>query len=197
VVNEFLEYPQNGHRYRLGVDVALREDWTVISVLDLTDRKIKYVYRTNKIDLELVLSRIENEARKWTTNQGPPEVVLDATGMGDPIYEALVQRGLNILPVKFTQMNKRQMVDNLAMLFNRDEIKIPNYAWLIDELKDYRYSRSEATGKYFYGAPQGKHDDGCVSLMLACYQLPPIQQVRTFNSTPITGKFNRWTGVEY
>jgi hypothetical protein len=195
VVDEFREYPENGHRYRLGVDPALREDWTVISVIDLTDHKFKYVYRTNKIDLELVLSRIENEARKWTTNLGAPEIIMDTTGMGDPMYESLVSRGLINQPVKLNNTNKRLMVDNLAMMFNQDKIKIPRYEWLVDELKDYRYSRSESTGKYFYGAPQGKHDDGVCALFLACYQLPPIQSIQINRRQPDIGIYNPFTGV--
>lgn len=197
VIDEFREFPENGHRYRLGIDPALREDFTVIAVIDLTDHRIKYVYRTNKIDLELVLSRIENEARKWTTNLGAPEIIMDTTGMGDPMYEALVSRGLNIQPVKINNTNKRLMVDNLAMMFNQDRIKIPRYEWLIDELKDFRYSRSESTGKYFYGAPQGKHDDGVCALYLAVYQLPPLQPIQFNRRSGQQGKYNIFTGVEY
>lgn len=195
VVDEFREYPEAGHRYRIGVDPALREDWTVLSVIDLTDHKFKYVYRTNKVDLELVLSRIENEARKWTTNLGAPEVIMDTTGMGDPMYESLISRGVNVQPVKLNNTNKRLMVDNLAMLFNKDAIKIPRYSWLIDELKDFRYSRSEATGKYFYGAPQGKHDDGVCSLFLAAYQLPPLQPISLNRGFQQQGIYNEFTGV--
>ena len=202
VVDEFRDFPESGHKYRIGVDPALREDFTVLAVIDLTDHKIKYVYRTNKIDLELLLSRIENEANKWTTNMGKPEIIMDTTGMGDPIYEALIGRGVDIQPIKFGGRVKRmskgikqKMVDNLAMMFSKDEVKIPRYDWLIDELKDYRFHKMES-GTYKYGAPPGKHDDGVVALFLACYQLPPLIPVTRVRNSQLlqSHKPNRFTG---
>lgn len=197
VVDEFRDYPEAGHRYRIGFDPALREDWSVIAVVDLTDHKVKYVYRTNKIDAELLLSRIENESNKWTSTSGRPEIVMDTTGMGDPIYETLASRGLTITPVKFTNQTKREMVKNLALRFNKDQLKIPRYDWLIDELKDYRYTRSEKTGAYFYGAVQGKHDDGVTALMLAYWQIPPLAPILYQRHNENQGIFNRWTGVAH
>ena len=196
VIDEFRDFPEAGHRYRMGLDVALREDFTVITVLDLTDRKVKYCYRTNKTDAELIIERIINESQKWTTDAGQPEIVMDTTGMGDPIYERLVARGLSITPIKFGQKNKMEMVKNLALLLNKDEIKIPRYEWLIDELKDYRYDKLPS-GRYKYGAPSGKHDDGVVSAMMACWQLPPqyIPRQRSINGH--SGIFNKFTGVQH
>ena len=199
VVDEFRDYPEAGHRYRMGIDPALREDWTVISVIDLTDHKFKYVYRTNKTDLELLLSRIELEANRWTTDMGRPEIIMDTTGMGDPIYETLVAKGMSITPIKLGNQNKMEMVKNLGLLFNQDKIKIPRYEWLIDELKDYRYNRLPS-GKYRYGAPEGKHDDGVVSLFLAAYQLPPMASVgRTIRSNYYggAGVYNKFTGLDH
>ena len=200
-VDEFRDFPESGHRYRIGFDPALREDWSVIAVVDMTDRKTKYVYRTSKIDVELLLTRIENEANRWSTDREKPEIIMDTTGMGDPIYEQLIARGVPITPIKFGgrirkggQGTKQKMVDNLAMLFNKDEIKIPRYDWLIDELKDYRYHKME-TGNYKYGAPPGKHDDGVTALMLAYWDLPPIVPViRQQSPESQSHKLNRFTG---
>lgn len=195
VIDEFREYPEAGHRYRIGLDVALREDFTVISVLDMTDWKFKYVYRTNKTDGELILERIINESRKWTTNAGQPEIMMDTTGMGDPMYERLVSQGLSIVPIKFGQKNKMEMVKNLALRLNKDEVKIPRYEWLIDELKDYRYERLPS-GKYRYGAPVGKHDDGVTSVMLAVWQLPAQQSAVSNFRNQYPRQYNKWTGTE-
>lgn len=196
VIDEYREFPEVGHRYRIGLDVALREDWTVISVLDLTDWKFKYIYRTNKTDAELILSRIQLESNRWTTNTGRPEIMMDTTGMGDPMYETLTAKGLNITPIKFGQKNKMEMVKSLALKFNKDEIRIPRYDWLIDELKDYSYIKLPS-GRYRYGAPPGKHDDGVVSLMLACWQLPPKQPVRLPFSNQPQGIWNEFTGIAH
>lgn len=193
VIDEFREYPEQGHRYRIGLDPALREDWSVIVVLDLTDHVVKYVYRTNKIDAELLYSKIENEANKWTTDAGKPEIMMDTTGMGDPMYDSLVSRGLIITPVKFSNKSKFNMVNNLSVKFNKDEAKIPRCEWLIDELKDYGYTRLES-GRYKYGAPIGKHDDGVSALMLAYHDLPPRMGVKRSTLNSNYQQLNRYTG---
>ena len=51
-------------------------------------------------------------------------MVLDATGVGDPIHENLVSKGLVIEPVKFTNDRKTQMVQNLMLLLKRVVCKI-------------------------------------------------------------------------
>lgn len=193
VVDEFREFPESGHRYRIGFDPALREDWSVFTVMDLSDHRVKHVYRTNKIDAELLLERAQNMVNTWTTTAGRPELIMDTTGMGDPLYDQLVYRGIPVHPVKFTSSTKRQMVDNLAILFNKDAIKIPRYEWLIDELKDYRFERL-LTGRYRYGAPVGKHDDGVTSLFLACWELPPRQPVVRSERRQYEENLNRFTG---
>lgn len=196
VVDEFREYPEAGHRYRIGFDPALREDFSVLSVMDLTDYKVKYVYRTNKIDAELLVERTINMSHHWTTEMGPPEIVMDTTGMGDPLYERLASQGVNILPVRISSNKiKLDLVSSLAIRLNKDEIKIPRYEWLIDELKDYRYEKLPS-GRYRYGAPSGKHDDGVISLCLLCYQLPPkITPMRSMRRME-EGMYNRFTGRE-
>jgi len=195
VVDEFREFPEVGHRYRIGFDPALHEDWAVITVLDLTDWKVKYIYRTNKIDAELLYTKVENEVNRWTTNAGRPEVVMDTTGMGDPMYDTLVKKAISIFPVKFTNKSKFEMVKNLMTLFNKGEIKIPRCEWLIDELKCYGYERLPS-GRYRYGAPTGKHDDGVTSLMLVCWQLPPKSGVINPNRNyQYSNNYNKFTGI--
>jgi len=194
VVDEWREFPEAGHRYRLGVDPALRQDWTVISVIDLTDWKVKYVYRTNKVDAELLYTKIENEANRWTTDAGAPEIQFDTTGMGDPMYDSLTKKGLGITPIKFTNKSKMQMVEQLEVMFNHGNIKIPRCEWLIDELKEYTYEKLPS-GRYRYGAPSGRHDDGVTSLMLATYNLPPKFSVtRSSQNTNQQYKYNKYTG---
>jgi len=196
VVDEFRDFPESGHRYRIGFDPAFREDFSVFAILDMTDWRFKYVYRTNKIDIELLLERAQNIVNTWTTDAGRPEMVMDSTGMGDTIFDHLSTRGIPITPIKFTSAgNKQLLVRNLSKMLSRDEVKIPRVDWLIDELKDYRYRRLES-GRYKYGAPSDKHDDGVTSLMLATWQLPPKMSVtRSMRNNPLGNyKPNKYTG---
>jgi len=122
-----------------------------------------YYDRFNQIDWQLQKSRIEAVARRYNN----AKIKLDATGVGDPIYEDLKRVGLTVEPIKFTAQNKKQIVDNLIIAFENDKIKIPNIPEVIEELQSYTYTMSESTGHVRYSAPSGKHDDIVISLALA------------------------------
>jgi hypothetical protein len=196
VIDEWRDFPEQGHRYRIGFDPAFREDFSAFVVLDMTDWKIKYVYRTNKTDIEMILDKAELMFNTWTTSAGRPDIIMDSTGMGDLLFDKLSTKGYSITPVKFTSAgNKQTMVRNLATRLSKDEIKIPKVDWLIDEFKDYRYRRMDS-GRYKYGAPQGKHDDGVTAVMLATHDLPPMKAVLRARLNQYTeGKFNKYTGI--
>lgn len=159
--------PVMGRQYIIGVDLAKYEDWTVIIVLDKTSHEVVYFDRFNKIDWNLQKSKIEAVARRY--NNG--KVRIDATGVGDPIYEDLQRTGINIEPFKITSANKKQLVENLVLLLEQDKIKLPDIPELIDELESFAYDLNERTGNISYCAPSGKHDDCVISLALAVWQL--------------------------
>lgn len=144
----------------------------------------------------MILDKAELMFNTWTTSAGRPDIIMDSTGMGDILFDKLSTKGYSITPVKFTSAgNKQTMVRNLATRLSKDEIKIPKVDWLIDEFKDYRYRRMDS-GRYKYGAPQGKHDDGVTAVMLATHDLPPMKAVLRARLNQYTeGKFNKYTGI--
>lgn len=167
--------PEVGHRYKIGVDLAKHEDYTVITVLDLMTFKVVAIDRFNQIDWNLQKARIEAITRKYNN----AEVWVDSTGVGEPIYEDLATTGLNIAPFKFTEQSRKDLLNNLAIKFELDKIKIPNDQILIDELKSMRYDLVSERGKLRVQVPEGLHDDCIMSLALAVWEMPdlPIKQI--------------------
>jgi len=167
--------PKVGHRYKIGVDLAKHEDYTVITVLDLMTFKVVAIDRFNQIDWNLQKARIEAIARKYNN----AEIYVDSTGVGEPIYEDLATTGLNIAPFKFTEQSRKDLLNNLAIKFELDKIKIPNDQILIDELKSMRYDLVSERGKLRVQVPDGLHDDCIMSLALAVWEMPdlPIKQI--------------------
>ena len=108
-------------------------------------------------------------------------MVLDATGVGDPVYENLVSKGLVIEPVKFTNDRKTQMVQNLMLLIEEGCVQIPLPGQSLDpshdtatmwaELEAYTYTITP-TGRIRYEAPRGFHDDTVTALFLAASAMP-------------------------
>ncbi len=156
-------------QFQLGVDLAKYHDWTVLTPFNLNNFIVYPQERFNQIDWNLQKAKIEATARRFNNALVWP----DATGVGDPIVEDLKARGLDIggenqEGFKFTELSRRQLLDNLAILLEQDKIKIPNDEGLINELESFQYSLTE-TGKIKINVPDGKTDDRVMSLALAVW----------------------------
>lgn len=155
---------EKGHRYQLGVDLAKYQDWTVITPFDLYTFQVGEQIRFSQVDWNLQKARIEAEARKY----GNAKVVIDSTGVGDPIVEDLARTDLPIEAFKFTETSRRQLLDHLSLMLAQDKIKIPKDEGLIGELKSMQFSLTD-TGKIRVNVPENLTDDRIMSLALAVW----------------------------
>lgn len=157
--------PEEGHKYKLGVDLAKYQDWTVITKLDLSEMKVLRQDRFNQIDWNLQKSMIEAKSRRFFNARAD----IDSTGVGDPIVEDLQRTGLQINAYKFTETSRRQLLDNLAIMLEQDKIKLPEDEGLLSELEAFRFELSEQ-GKIKVRVPENMTDDRVMSLALACWE---------------------------
>lgn len=152
--------------FQLGVDLAKYQDFTVITPFNLNTFRAYPQDRFNQIDWNLQKARIEATALRYKA-----KVKIDATGVGDPVVEDLKSRGLNISDddaIKFTEITRMNLLNNLAMLLEQDKIQIPNDEGLLMELESFQYSLT-LLGKIRVGAPETMHDDRVMSLALAVH----------------------------
>lgn len=162
-----------GHRYKIGVDLAKYQDYTVITVLDLMTFNVIEIDRFNQIDWNLQKAKIESIYLRYQK----PLLTMDSTGLGDPIYDDLVGRGMdNIMSFKFSESSRKDLLTNLQMLLEQGKIRLPehnpHYEALISELQSMRYEIVGERGKTKIMVPEGLHDDMIMSLALACWELP-------------------------
>lgn len=162
--------PIKGQLYVMGVDLAKHEDFTVITVFDRATNRQVYQARFNMLDWVFQKKKIISVA-KWYNNA---LVVLDATGVGDPIYDDLVREGLAIDPVKITNEVKKDLIEKLMLYIEQMRVHfIPDDATR-GELESFTYDIT-AMGNVRYSAPPGMHDDIIVSLALSVRALFPPQ----------------------
>lgn len=154
--------------YQMGVDLAKYQDFTVIVVVDRHTHHVVYFERFNRLDWAFQRSRIENVARRYGGNQCT--INIDSTGVGDPVVEELTRQNLTVMPYKFTNDLKEQMVRNLANLIEQNKITYPEIPELIRELEDYTYELLPS-GRVRYNAPDGQHDDAVVATFLAFWNI--------------------------
>lgn len=161
--------------FQIGVDLAKYQDWTVITPFNLNHFIAYPQERFNQVDWNLQKARIEAAARRHVAVDTFQTALIwpDATGLGDPIVEDLKARGLRIggdnsEGFKFTELSRKQLLDNLAILLEQDRIKIPDDEGLIAELEAFQYRLTE-TGKIKVGVPDGMTDDRVMSLALSVW----------------------------
>lgn len=153
---------QDGHIYAFGVDWGRSNDYTVVTVIDMTDRAVVALDRFTQVDYTLQLGRLRALYERFR----PEVVIAEQNSMGGPMVEALMQNGMPVQPFLTTNATKAAAIDALALAFERGELRIPNDPTLIAELQAYEMDRLPS-GMYRYGAPVGMHDDHVISLALA------------------------------
>lgn len=140
----------------LGIDLAKTNDWTVIYGARARDRRNCYFERMQALTWPEQKRRIRR-AVSTCYRQGAEHVMLmmDSTGVGDPIVDDLEVEGYDVVPINFST-HKINMVRALAK--DLEEV----HAWILPdymhEFTDYTMTMSEA-GKMKYSAPEGEHDD--------------------------------------
>jgi hypothetical protein len=161
-----LEGNKMGEHYTIGVDLGKSHDFTVITVINDKTCQVVHIDRFNQIDWSLQKKKIKAVCMAYPNNI----VYIDSTGLGDPIEEDLRQNGVATKDYKFTNESKQELVEGLIVAIEQGLLGIPKVEqtkFLIDELKAFTYERLPS-GRLRYTAPEGLHDDGVISLGLAC-----------------------------
>lgn len=141
-----------------GVDLAKSVDYTVAIALDEAGQ----------------VCRMERFQAPWQETLyrlhqliGDTRAVVDSTGVGDPIVEAMQRDcGDQIEGFKFTSTSKQQLMEGLAVAIQQGQIRFPDGAIRAElDVFEYEYTR---TGVRYAAAP-GQHDDCVCALALAVY----------------------------
>lgn len=161
-----LEGPRRNGLYLVGADIAKHVDWTVITVWDVERCHMVAFERFNQIDWPLIEQRIAD----MSTRYNRARIRLDATGVGDPVFDRLNRAGLNVVPVRITAPVKTHLIESLIMAIDKREITFPHLPELVQELSIFA-SKKTAAGAVQYSAPSGYHDDIVLSMALAVSEL--------------------------
>lgn len=146
-----------------GIDLAKSTDWTVILGMDSNGNtcyfdRFQTDWRTTKQKIQALPKAA---------------ILIDSTGVGDPITEDLQRDGLDVTGFKFSQTSKQQLMEGLQAAIHQRKISFPDGV-IVSELEIFEYTFT-ATGVR-YSAPSGFHDDVVCALALACQHLKQYSQ---------------------
>lgn len=151
-----------------GIDLAKYSDWTVIIGLDNAGN-VAYFERF-QADWASTQNKIRNLPRA--------PMLIDSTGVGDPVVEQLQRDGLDVESFKFTSPSKQELMLGLQVAIHQERIHYPEGV-IKEELEVFEYQYSAHGVKY--SAPTGFHDDTVCALALAW---------RKFDFKSGTGRYN-------
>ena len=162
--NSKLETDGNRRTVIVGCDIAKHTDWTVCIAMDARSGRCLEMERFNQLDWPLQRDRIAGFVRRWNGR-----LVMDATGVGDPIYDDLRRVLPQVEGFKITAQTKRELVQGLMVAVEQRRVMWPA-AWdvLTAEMKRYEYDLGP-TGQVSYAAPSGYHDDCVMALALGVW----------------------------
>jgi hypothetical protein len=168
----------------VAADIAKHTDFTVLTALDRVTGNAFDRERFNHLDWPIQRERILSFARKHNAL-----LVIDATGVGDAIYDDLKRSYPRIEPYVFTSRTKTELIQRLIVAIERQQVHWPReWVEFTDELKRYEFTRN-GRGDFVYNAPDGFHDDCVISLALANYYSsatnPPPPAPVVFDRIPV------------
>jgi hypothetical protein len=158
--------PKHGARYVMGVDLGRLQDFTVIAVYDIESNKQVYQDRFHQIDWGYQKTKIREISRHYNNAL----VVMDATGLGDPIVDDLLRANVPIKPVTLTSNNKKELIEKLSLYLEQKKIEFIPLEETLFEFDNFGYEMTK-TGRVQYGAPSGLHDDIVIAHALAVSEL--------------------------
>ncbi len=104
----------------IGCDVAKHTDWTVLIAMDAETGRCFAMERFNQLDWPIQKERILGFARRYGGR-----IILDATGIGDPIYDDLKRVWPDIEGFKLTSGSKTALIQRLIVAVEQRKVSWP------------------------------------------------------------------------
>jgi phage FluMu gp28-like protein len=149
-----------------GLDIGRADDYTVLTILNDNGHMI-YVERWRQDEWSKIIDKVAEVIKRFNA-----VTVVEVNNQGDVFFEMLQTKCRNnVYPFTTTSKSKPMLIEDLALAFEQNDIRIMEHAWLIDELENFTYIYNINTRKVQYSAPSGMHDDGVMSTALAWHSL--------------------------
>jgi len=156
--------PEPGIAYVGGVDFAKVRDYTVIRIKG-ADHTTHYQERFRGKDYNYVIARVEAVSKKYND----AVMYVDSTGLGDPVFDQLLSKGVPCEGYKFTSDSKQILINGLTLALADGTIGfLKDDDNLFAEMDIFEFSMTKS-GRIRYEAPEGFHDDEVYAECLSEY----------------------------
>ena len=150
----------------IGIDwsAGVGQDRTSISILNQDGQQIELQYFNDKNTTETVQKIVDiyDRYKKYS-----PVIYAEVNGVGKPYCDLLKEKKIQINEWSTTNKSKTDLVSHLQVAFEQKQISLLPDELQANELSYYEATYNPKTQVVTYNAPQGLHDDTCISLGLS------------------------------
>ena len=150
-----------------GLDLGRKNDYTVLTILNDKGEVVE-IYRSNNKTWNILINDVVTILRKYNAH-----CVVDATGVGDAVFEQLNNVYKNVYPFIITGLgkeSKQTLIEKLIISLQNNKLILPTkelYQPLHDEMSAFECVYTPTSRSIKYQAMNGFHDDIVLSLALA------------------------------
>jgi len=163
-------------RYFGGLDLGKQVDYSVLAVVQLTEKdEVRLVHR-NQFPLGTPYPDVIAHVARAHQVFDFEGLFVDKTGIGDAVVDELLALEIpNVKGVFLTDIEKENMLNYLKLLMEKNQLKIlGDDTQLIAQINEqqYEYLKPKTAQERIhlkFWHPQGRHDDQLYALALACY----------------------------
>jgi phage FluMu gp28-like protein len=162
-----IKYGLPGHKYTIGADLALSQDYTIFAVLDCTDKKNLKIVNTERFtgkSTDQIMDALYQKAVAFH----PKQILIDDAKIGAAVVSHLTTNypGYSWKPFNFNTSSKVPLMTDLNIAMGTGIIQIPDDDIIREELLSFYYEENKNTGHLKLGGV-GCHDDYPIAIGLA------------------------------
>lgn len=154
--------PQQGQTYRAGLDLAKSVDWSVLSIFDNSGQQV-LLERWQGVPWAETIRRAVKLVEPYRAL-----LTVDATGVGDPVYDAIRKEWPRTEPFKFTEQSRADLLNALILQFEQMQLRLLDNQAQRAELESLEWAMTPR-GKARLQVPNSMHDDIIMADALAVY----------------------------
>lgn len=160
---ERLGTPETNEKYFAGLDLALANDFTVLTIFNSKGELVDY-FRQNKTSWEEIIGEVITRVKLWNA-----QLLVELNSIGSVVFEILKkQLGSKVYSIH-TGANKSDLIESLKLRLSEGKLVLPTedlWPELHLEFSIFTY-KLLPSGKTAYSAPGGYHDDIVMSIAFA------------------------------
>jgi hypothetical protein len=199
-----------GPRFAIGLDLGQARDYTAVVIveraldpapIDQCPNLQQVEYHVRHIERFELGTRYPNIVESISELLSDPQLagksrlVVDGTGVGAPVVDMFLHRGLKPVPIyitgadrisrlgRITRVPKRDLVSVLQVLFQTGRLRIATElelaSMLVTELTNFTAKITPSFHETFACWRENQHDDIVLALSIACWYFERMSRIQT------------------